>query len=58
MNIKKEFDELTESLKQQRGEIQVQNHLANMDAKEEWQKAEGNIWAYCRAFKTAAPQSG
>jgi hypothetical protein len=42
MNVKKEFDELTESLKQQRGEIQLQIHLANMDAKQEWKKAEKN----------------
>jgi len=40
MNLKKEFDELTDTLKQQRGEIQVQLHLASMDAKQEWQKAE------------------
>ncbi len=42
MNLKKELDELTESLKQQRGEIFVQIHLASMDAKQEWQKAEKN----------------
>ena len=40
MNLSKEFEELTETLKQQRGEIQVQIHLANMEAKQEWQKAE------------------
>ena len=40
MDLKKEFDELTETLKQQRDEIEVQIHLAGMDAKEEWQKAE------------------
>jgi len=42
MNVKKEFDEITESLKQQRGEIQLQIHLASMEAKQEWKKAEKN----------------
>ena len=42
MNLKKELDELTETLKQQRGEIQLQIHLASMDAKQEWQKTEKN----------------
>ena len=40
MNIQKEFDELSSALKQQRDEIEVQIHLASMDAKEECQKAE------------------
>jgi hypothetical protein len=40
MNLKKEFEEITETLKQQRGEIQLQIHLASMDAKQEWQRAE------------------
>lgn len=40
MTIKKEFDELTNALKQQRDEIEVQIHLASMDAKDEWKKTE------------------
>ena len=40
MNMQTEFDELTDTLKQQRGEIQLQIHLASMDAKDEWKKAE------------------
>jgi len=40
MDLKKEFDELSDTLKQQRDEIQLQIHLASMDAKEEWQEAE------------------
>ena len=40
MDLKKEFDELTDALKQQRDEIEVQIHLAGMEAKEEWQTAE------------------
>ncbi len=40
MDVKKEFHELTETLKQQRDEIEVRIHLASMEAKEEWQKAE------------------
>ena len=42
MDLKKEFDELTDALKQQRDEIEVQIHLASMEAKDEWQKAEQN----------------
>jgi hypothetical protein len=42
MDIKKEFDELTDILKQQRDEIELQIHLASMDAKDEWQHAEKN----------------
>ena len=41
MDLKKEFDELTDKLNQQRDEIQLQLHLATMEAKEEWQEAEG-----------------
>ncbi len=44
MNLKKEFDELSDTLKQQRDEIQLQIHLASMDAKEEWEQAEKK-WA-------------
>ncbi|MCK4842927.1 MAG: hypothetical protein KAT04_13785 [Methylococcales bacterium] len=40
MDIQKEFNDLTDALKQQRDEIEVQIHLASMDAKEEWHKAE------------------
>jgi len=40
MNKQTEFDELIDTLKRQRGEIQLQIHLASMDAKQEWQKAE------------------
>ena len=42
MDLKKEFEELTDALKQQRDEIEVQIHLASMEAKDEWQKAEQN----------------
>jgi len=40
MDIKKEFNDLTNALKQQRDEIEVQIHLASMDAKEEWHEGE------------------
>ncbi len=40
MDLIKEFDELAEKVKQQRDEIEVQLHLASMEAKEEWEKAE------------------
>ena len=42
MDLKKEFDELSDLLKQQRDEIEVKIHLASMEAKDEWQKAEKN----------------
>ena len=42
MDLKKDFDELSNVLKQQRDEIEVQIHLASMEAKDEWQKAEQN----------------
>lgn len=42
MDLNKEFDELSNAIKQQRDEIEVQIHLASMDAKDEWQKAEKN----------------
>ncbi len=40
MDIKKEFDELTDALKQQRDEIEVQMHLASMEVKDEWKNGE------------------
>lgn len=40
MDLKKEFDEISATLKQQRDEIEVQLHLASMDAKEEWHQGE------------------
>lgn len=40
MDIKKEFSELTDVLKQQRDEIELQIHLASMEAKDEWKKGE------------------
>lgn len=40
MDFEKEFEQAAEALKQQRGEIELQIHLASMDVKEEWQKAE------------------
>ncbi|WP_198243064.1 hypothetical protein [methane-oxidizing endosymbiont of Gigantopelta aegis] len=40
MDIKKEFEEIAEKLKQERDELKVQLHLASMEVKEEWEKAE------------------
>ena len=40
MDFNKELHEITASLTQMRDEIVVQIHLAGMDAKEEWDKAE------------------
>ena len=40
MEILKELENLTDKIKYQRDELQVRMHLAGMDAKEEWEKAE------------------
>ena len=40
MNMKAEFDKLVEKLKMERDEINLKMHLASMDAKEEFAKAE------------------
>jgi hypothetical protein len=40
MNMKMEFDKLVEKLKAERDEINLKMHLASMDAKEEFAKAE------------------
>ncbi len=40
VDLKNELDELASTLKQQRDEIELQLHLASMDAKDEWQYAE------------------
>ncbi len=40
MDLKKEFEEIAEKLKQERDELQVQLHLASMELKEEWEQAE------------------
>jgi len=38
MNIPSEFENLTDKLKQQRDEVNVQLHLATMEAKQDWNK--------------------
>jgi len=43
MNISEELEKLAEGLKQQRDEINIQLHLASMEAKDEWEKSE-HIW--------------
>ncbi|WP_305907822.1 hypothetical protein Q9L42_013795 [Methylomarinum sp. Ch1-1] len=40
MSLQDDFNELTENLKQQRDSIALKVHLAEMDVKEEWEKAE------------------
>ena len=40
MNIPSEFEKLSEKLKQQRDEINLQLHLATMEAKQDWDQAE------------------
>ena len=40
MEILKELEKLSDNIKHQRDELQVRMHLAGMEAKEEWEKAE------------------
>ncbi|MGR9053099.1 MAG: hypothetical protein ACU84J_10660 [Gammaproteobacteria bacterium] len=40
MEILKDIEKLTDKIKQERDELQVQLHLGGMDAKAEWVKAE------------------
>ena len=42
MDLRDEINKLGESLKQQRDELELKLHLLNLDAKEEWEKAEQN----------------
>lgn len=42
MNVQEEFKELMDNLTKQRDEISLKLHLAGMEAKEEWEKAEKN----------------
>ena len=39
-DISDQFEELLESLKQQRDELRVQMHLGSLDAKDEWEALE------------------
>jgi len=57
MDIQKEFDELTDTLKQQRDKIEVQIHLANMDAKDEWHKGEEKWGEFIDALGVIADDS-
>ena len=40
MNIKEELEKFAEGLDQLRDEVKVQLHLASMESKQEWDKAE------------------
>jgi NifB/MoaA-like Fe-S oxidoreductase len=40
VDLKQEFDNLAEKLKQQRDELNVRMHLAGMEVKEEWEHSE------------------
>ena len=40
MDLLNEFEKLNDALKQQRDEIQLQLHLASLEAKQEWEKSE------------------
>jgi len=51
MSIKKEFGNLFEKLKVERDEIKLKLHLASMDAKDEFEKAEKQ-WVLVKAKAT------
>ena len=40
MELRGDLQKLAESLKQQRDELQLKMHLLNLEAREEWEKAE------------------
>ena len=42
MELRGDLEKLAESLKQQREELQLKMHLLNLEAREEWEKAEQN----------------
>lgn len=48
MSVKEEFENLLEKLKVERDELNLQMHLASMEAKEEFQKAEKK-WTHIKA---------
>jgi hypothetical protein len=48
MELRGDLEKLAESLKQQRDELQLKMHLLNLEAREEWEKAEQN-WQHFRS---------
>lgn len=42
MDLHNEINHLAENLKQQRDELKLKAHLLSLEAKDEWEKAEGN----------------
>jgi hypothetical protein len=54
MELRDDLEKLAESLKQQRDELQLKMHLLNLEAREEWEKAEQN-WQH---FQSKAEELG
>ena len=54
MELRGDLEKLAESLKQQRDELQLKMHLLNLEAREEWEKAEQN-WQH---FQSKAEELG
>ncbi|MGR9044162.1 MAG: hypothetical protein ACU83N_02630 [Gammaproteobacteria bacterium] len=48
MNIKEELEKFADGLNQLRDEIKVQMHLASMESRQEWDKAEKE-WSHFRS---------
>ena len=54
MDLRHDLEKLAESLKQQRDELQLKMHLLNLEARDEWEKAEQN-WQH---FQNKAEELG
>ncbi len=52
MNIREELENLKEALSQQRDELIVKAGLAKLEAREEWEKAEGEIEHFMAKLET------
>lgn len=48
MSMKEDFEQLMEKLKYERDEVKLKMHLASMDAKDEFEKAEKK-WTHIRS---------
>jgi hypothetical protein len=54
MELRDDLERLAQTLKQQRDELQLKMHLLNLEAREEWEKAEQN-W---QRFQSKAEEVG
>ncbi len=57
MNIREELENLKEALSQQRDELIVKAGLAKLEAREEWEKAEGEIEHFMAKLETIGSEA-